>query len=82
MKTIRIIIEKMMMGLGHSENERSIVGGGETVQDCKQDILDCIETLKELNSCPQSLRGEFELVYKFDTISLLNYYKGFSLIQL
>jgi predicted RNase H-like HicB family nuclease len=77
MKSIEIIIEKNDDGFwGYSENERAIVGGGDTVQDCKQDILDCIETLRELNSCPQSLKGDYELVYKFDTISLLNYYKG------
>jgi len=77
MKTIRIIIEKNDDGFwGYSGNERSIVGGGETVQECKQDILDCIETLKELNSCPQSLKSKYELEFQFDTVSLLNYYKG------
>lgn len=77
MKTIRIIIEKNDDGFwGFSENESSIVGGGKTVQECKQDILDCIETLKELNSCPQSLKSKYELEFQFDTVSLLNYYKG------
>jgi predicted RNase H-like HicB family nuclease len=79
MKAIKIIIEKNEDGFwAYAENERGIVGGGDTVQDCKQDVLDCIETLKELtgeNEFKYS-DGEYSLVYKFDTVSLLNYYKG------
>lgn len=79
MKTIRIIIERNEDGFwGYAENEKAIVGGGNTVQECKQDILDCIETLKDLNADnkPAFLEKEYELVYKFDTASLLSYYKG------
>ena len=77
MKKIRIIIEKNEDGFwAYAENEKGIVGGGDTVQDCKQDILDCIETLKDLDNKPSFLNNDYELVYKFDTISLLNYYKG------
>ncbi|MDR7211006.1 type II toxin-antitoxin system HicB family antitoxin [Flavobacterium piscis] len=79
MKTIKIIIERNEDGFwGYAENEKAIVGGGDTVQECKQDILDCIETLKELDedNRPAFLEKEYELVYKFDTASLLNYYKG------
>lgn len=79
MKTIRIIIERNEHGFwGYAENEKAIVGGGNTVQECKQDVLDCISTLKDLdiNNRPSFLEKEYELVYKFDTASLLNYYKG------
>jgi predicted RNase H-like HicB family nuclease len=79
MKTIRIIIERNEDGFwGYAENEKAIVGGGNTVQECKQDVLDCISTLKDLdiNNRPSFLEKEYELVYKFDTASLLNYYKG------
>jgi len=79
MKTIKIIIERNEDGFwGYAENEKAIVGGGNTVQDCKQDILDCIETLKDLNqeNKPAFLEKEYELIYKFDTASLLSYYKG------
>ena len=64
--------------MGYAENEKAIVGGGDTVQKCKQDILDCIATLKDLdsNNRPSFLEKEYELIYKFDTASLLNYYKG------
>jgi len=79
MKTIKIIIERNEDGFwGYAENEKAIVGGGTTVQECKQDILDCIETLKDLNqeNKPAFLEKEYQLIYKFDTASLLNYYKG------
>lgn len=79
MKTIKIIIERNEDGFwGYAENEKAIVGGGNTVQECKQDVLDCIETLKELDAenKPSFLEKEYTLVYKFDTASLLNYYKG------
>jgi predicted RNase H-like HicB family nuclease len=79
MKKIKIIIERNEDGFwGYAENEKAIVGGGTTVQECKQDILDCIETLQDLNqeNKPAFLEKEYELIYKFDTASLLNYYKG------
>jgi hypothetical protein len=78
MKRIKIIIEKNKDGFwAYSENE-NITGGGDTVQACKQDVLDCIETLKtfDAKNRPAFLDNEYELVYKFDAISLLNYYKG------
>jgi predicted RNase H-like HicB family nuclease len=79
MKIIKIIIERNEDGFwGYAENEKAIVGGGDTVHECKQDVLDCIETLKELNAENklEFLEKEYELVYKFDIVSLLSYYKG------
>ena len=77
MKEIKIIIEKSSDSFGaYSENVPGIFGAGDTADECKQSILDAIDTLKELDSCPGELKGEYKLTYKFDTISLLNYYKG------
>ncbi|WP_208328359.1 hypothetical protein [Flavobacterium poyangense] len=79
MKTIKIIIERNEDGFwAYAVNEKAIVGGGATVHECKQDVLDCIETLKELNSANrlEFLDKEYKLVYKFDTASLLSYCKG------
>ena len=77
MKKIKIIIERSKDGYfwGYAESDRlSITGGGETVQACKDDILACIEVLKEIDQFPYG-DGEYELVYKYDMESLLNYYK-------
>ncbi|HEX8576997.1 MAG TPA: type II toxin-antitoxin system HicB family antitoxin [Flavobacterium sp.] len=77
MKEIKIIIEKSSDSFGaYSENVQGIYGAGDTAEECKNSILDAIETLKELESCPSELKGEYIITYKFDTISLLNYYKG------
>lgn len=77
MKEIKIIIEKSSDSFGaYSENVQGIYGAGDTAEECKQSILDSIETLKELDSCPKELKGDYRLTYHFDTISLLNYYKG------
>lgn len=79
MKIIKIIIERNADGFwGHSESENCITGGGETVQECKQDVLDCIETLRMLDDInrPVFLNEAFDLVYKFDAESFLSYYKG------
>jgi len=77
MKRIKIIIEKSSDSFGaYSENVPGIFGAGDTAEECKQSILDAIETLKELDSCPAELKGDYTLVYKMDTISLLSYYKG------
>lgn len=79
MKKIQITIEKSADSFGaYAENVPGIYGAGDTVQECKQSILDAIETVKtfEDNQIPAALKGDYELVYKFDTESLLQYYKG------
>jgi len=79
MRQIKIIIEKNKDGYwAFSNEEESITGGGDTAQGCKQDVLDCIETLKTFDdeNRPAFLKEPYELMFKFDTISLLEYYKG------
>lgn len=79
MKTIKIIIEKSSDSYGaYAENVEGIYGAGDTVEECKQSILDAIETIKTFdgNLIPNALKDDFELIYQFDTESLLNYYKG------
>ncbi len=77
MKQVKVIIERSKnFYTAYSENVKGISGGGETVLEAKQAVLECIEILKELGNTPKILQGEYELNYKFDTQSLLNYYKG------
>lgn len=79
MKTIKIIIEKGVDNYGaYATNVAGIYGAGNTAEECKQSILNAIETLKTLDfsQTPAILKQDYELVYQFDTISLLNYYKG------
>lgn len=77
MKTIKIIIERSKdMFTAYSENVAGIYGGGDTVEEAKQSILESIEIVKGFKNAPKKLKGDYELVYKFDTQSLLKYYKG------
>lgn len=79
MKKIKIVIERSSDSYGaYAENVKGIFGAGDTVEECKQSILDAIETVKtfEEKQIPAVLKGEYEIVYRFDTESLLNYYKG------
>jgi len=78
-KKIKIIIEKTKDHYSaYAENVAGIYGAGETADDAKQSVLDAIQLLKEYNTpknIPEILKGKYQLVYHFDTISLLNYYK-------
>ncbi len=80
MKTIKIIIEKTEdMFSAFAENVEGIYAGGDTVEEVKQSVLDAIRLLKEHNSednIPTILKGDYQISYKFDTPSLLSYYKG------
>jgi hypothetical protein len=79
MKKIRIVIERSKDFYGaYSENVNKINGGGETIEEVKQSVLECIEIIKTFDdkNIPAALKGEYELVWKFDVGSFLQYYKG------
>ena len=75
MKTINVIIERANDGTfgAYAENVPGIYGAGDDVKEVKQSILDGIETMKEIGNFPYK---EYEIKYKFDAESLLQYYKG------
>ncbi len=80
MKKIKIIIERSKDHYSaYARNVEGIYGAGNTVAEAKQSIFNAIELLKkynEDNNIPNILKGGYELVFKFDTESLLNYYNG------
>jgi predicted RNase H-like HicB family nuclease len=79
MKQLKIIIGHSKDNYGaYAENAAGIYGGGDTVEEAKNSVLEAIAFYKENNpaNTPAILNGEYELVYKFDTQSFLNYYKG------
>jgi len=80
MKTLKIVIERSADMFGaYAENAEGIYGGGDTVEEAKQSILDAIQIIKKEftpENIPSVLTGEYEIVYQFDVESLLNYYKG------
>ena len=79
MKIIKVVIEKTKDNYSaYAENVDGIFGGGETVVEAKESVIKAIKLFKKYNkmNLPKILQGEFKLKYRFDTQSLLNYYKG------
>ena len=77
MKAIKIIIERSRDAYwAYADNVEGLNGVGDTIQEAKQSVLECIDILREFDNPPAILQGEYELVFKFDTESFLKYYKG------
>ena len=79
MKKIRITIEKTSDSYSaYAENVEGIYAAGDSVVETKQSVADSIALYKKYNkkNLPKILQGDYEIVYKFDMQSLLNYYKG------
>lgn len=78
-KKIRIIIERSNDSYtSYAENVPGIYGHGDTVDQAKQSALEGLELLKKYNqkeNTPAILNGNYEIVFKFDTESFLNFYK-------
>ncbi|SDE69612.1 type II toxin-antitoxin system HicB family antitoxin [Riemerella columbipharyngis] len=77
MKVIKIIIEKDQNGSfwATAENIDGIYAVGDTVEEVKESVLDALETLKMTSNPPKELNSKYKIAYKFDTESLLQYYK-------
>lgn len=81
MKIVSAIIEKTVDGYSvYTENEM-FSGMGNTSEEAKADMMKQIafyvQTCKEENmTFPSYLDNDFEIVYKFDVQSLLEYYEG------
>jgi len=79
MKQVKIVIEKSKdLYSSYAENVTGIYGGGETPEEAKQSVMEAIRLLKKYNkpkNIPAILKGDYVLVFRFDTVSLLNYYK-------
>ncbi len=76
---IKIIIERSDDSYSaYAENVAGIYGQGNTVDEAKQSALAGIDLLKKYNqdeNIPAILKGDYEIVFKFDAESFLNFYK-------
>lgn len=77
MKKIKVLIEKNQDGFhAHATNVPSIYGFGETVAACKKNVFEGIEVAKTLVGDGKFDYEEYEVIFNFDTQSLLENYKG------
>lgn len=63
----------------YSENCDGIYAAGNTIEECKRDVLTVIELIKSelpVERWPEPIRGEYTIVWKYDTQSLLLYFGG------
>lgn len=79
MKKIKVVIARGKDNYAaYAENVEMITGEGDTVQEVKAAILNSIEIIKTFSQehIPVALKGDYEIVWKLDVESLLEYYKG------
>jgi len=79
MKKIKVVIARGKDNYAaFAENVEMITGKGDTVQEAKAEVLNSIEVIKSFapEHVPDALKGEYEIVWKLDVESLLEYYKG------
>lgn len=78
-KQVKIVIERSEDSYSaYAENVKGIYGQGDTVEEAKQSALNGINLLKKYNqdeNIPSILKGEYDVVFKFDAESFLNFYK-------
>ncbi|MBO6081248.1 MAG: hypothetical protein J6P54_09835 [Bacteroidales bacterium] len=78
MEKIVMIIEKSRNYYGaYAENGDGIYAAGNTIEEVQADTIQAINLIKsELpkKQWPSALKGQYELVWKFDTESFLQYY--------
>ncbi|HPX05599.1 MAG: antitoxin HicB [Bacteroidales bacterium] len=80
MKKLRIIIERGNdLFAAYAENCEGVYGEGYSVEEAKASALKGLEFLVNNNdpkNLPSILNSEYEIVYRFDVESFLNYYRG------
>ena len=81
MKKIKVIIERSKEGgySAYGEKVDGIWGMGDTAQEAKDSALHSLRLFIENNhekNIPKGLKGQYAIVFKFDTESLLSYYNG------
>ncbi|MDR1897268.1 MAG: type II toxin-antitoxin system HicB family antitoxin [Prevotellaceae bacterium] len=79
MKKITTLLEKGKDGYGVSFEEiTTVYSFGETVEEAKENAAEALAGyIKVLNNhgkpLPEALQGEYELIFKFDTSTILEY---------
>ncbi len=69
MKTIEVIIERSEAAFWAYSEKAEVNGVGDTLEEVKQSVLECIEIQKQLGNL--KIDEEYYIVYKFDAECLL-----------
>ena len=82
MKTLKVLIEKGEKNYcAYIENIDGIVTTGKTVDEIKRNMVEAIESFKKEcqefgGEIPDELKGDYDLIFKMDVKSLLEFYSG------
>lgn len=79
-KIIMIVGRSKDMFGAYSENCDGIYAAGDTLEETKADTLEAIRLIKKNlpeERWPKQIKGEFEIEWKFDVPSFLEYYSGY-----
>lgn len=78
---IIMVVEKSKDHFGaYSENCDGIYAAGNSVKEVKEDTLEAIELIKKnlpKDRWPKALKGDFEIEWKFDIQSFLEFYSQY-----
>lgn len=81
MEKIIVVIEKSKDFYdGYSDNCDGIYGAGDSIQAVKDDIREAIRLIKKnlpVERWPEQIKGEYEIEFKLDVASFLEYYSKF-----
>ena len=81
MEKIVMVISASKDSFGaYSENCEGIFAAGDTLEEAKADTYEAIRLIKKNlpeERWPEQIKGEFEIEWKFDVPSFLEYYSGF-----
>ncbi len=77
MKTVEVIVEHAGTNLSAYIENVPVFTVGNSMQEIKENINEAIGLYLEDNPAPcETLRGEYELKYKLDAATFINYYSG------
>lgn len=79
-KIIMIVGASKDMLNAYSNNCEGIYAGGDTIEEVKADTYEAIRLIKKNlpeDRWPSQIKGEFEIEWKFDVPSFLEYYSNF-----
>ena len=81
-KLVEVTVCKTNTGFSaHIEDVLGVVTTGKTIDDIKKNMYNALKghltiMLKDGDHIPKALRGDYDLVFKLDVESLLEYYQG------
>jgi predicted RNase H-like HicB family nuclease len=77
MKKVEVVIEYADSNLSAYVKDAPVMAVGNSIEEVEMNIREAVEFYLEDNDCPcEVLSGEFELEFKVDAATFINFYSG------